>query len=832
MTMGTAWIALMAAGAAGLPGLAQAQEGAEKLPEVVAEGERINPPVSLGSGVDSGVSTIDRQDIELRTPGSGDVNQLLRILPTAQFTRQDGIASLDAIQDIRPANIAISGGRYYQNAFTLDGISVNSRLDVTNTNPQNGSELAGASAQTLWLDSELIGRIAVRDSNVSSEYGAFTGGSVAIETRDPRRTFGMTASVDYSEDALATFKMSGRTRRALEEAGVEAPAKPEFAKWRFGATVDLPLSADAALLVGYNRSTAQVVHYAGASYGRGERRYRSASDNLLVRGVYDIDAATKATAQVTYSPYSSQSGAEASIDNRVNSRGGGLAGKVGLAHKGALDWTADLSYSRSDTSRTAPPVQYNIPSNTTNGGFCTNASCTTGGIGDLDQTQDSYAFKGTLAGTLGIVRLRGGVDYEHVTARKTRPYDMLAYSRGTTGSRIVCADGNDMTCVTGEYALGQYNYSKAYDAKVDLDSVGLWGEASAEAGPLTVRGGLRYDYESFLGNHVVAPRFAAAWRLPWHDLELSVGANRYYGTSMVSYALRAHYPSLELYRRTGVSRGGSLVYSNAGWSLYSVSSGTGYSNSSLKTPYSDELTAALSGRVLGGTARLKGIYRDGRNDFVRSPMNTETVDNGDGTSSVRRYYALTNEGRSRYRGVSAEWSRSFGKQAVALSLNYSTTKRTNVDYFEDSDDQLFDPVPVLYQGEATTSAAIARMNRDADYAAPLLATATWSSAWLRDRLRSNMTVHYRNGFDRIEDSGVNQTIGGVRYDVYEQVHYADSVDVDLNLQADIVRTRQGMLTLDLRIANLLNSIPASDYSSTSSPWQYGRSFWVGLKYRL
>lgn len=836
MKTGTAWVALSALGMGGWASSAAAQEAATDaraaLPEVVAEGERVEAPVALGRGVDAGISTLERQDIDLRTPGSGDVNQLLRLLPSVQFSRQQGLADPDSLQDIRPATIALSGGRYYENAFTLDGIGINSRLDVTNANAQNVDETAGGSAQTLWLDAELIGRLTVRDSNISAQYGNFTGGSVAIETRDPRRTFGITASVDYSEDALARFKMSDRSRRELEEAGTTAPARPEFAKWRFGATVDLPVSDDAAVLVGYNRSTARVVHYANALYGSAERRYLSASDNLLVRGVYDIDAATRLTGQFTYSPYSSESGAAASIDNTVNSKGGGLAGKIAAEHKGALDWTAEFSYARSNSSRTAPAVQYNIPSSSENGGFCTSSSCTTGGIGDLNQSQNSYVFRGTLGGALGVLRLRGGVEAEHVTAHKERPQDVLAYSRGTTDERIVCADGDDMTCVTGSYALGQYNYYQAYSARVNLDSLGLWGEGTVEVGPLTVRAGLRYDYESFLGNHVLAPRLAASWRLPWHDMEFSLGANRYYGTSMLSYALRAAYPALVLYRRSGVASGGSLVYSDAGWSVYSVSNSTGYRTSALKTPYSDELTAALTGTVLGGTARLKGIYRDGRNAFARSPMTSTVEDNGDGTTTTRRYYVMTNEGESRYRAVSLEWSRSFGRQGLALSLNYSKTKRTNPDYFEDVDDELFEPVPVLYRGEATTSTVIAGMNRDADYANPLTAAATWSSAWLGDRLRSNLTLHYRNGFNRIEDSGVNQTIDGVRYDVYEKVRYADSVDMDLTLQAEVVRSRYGVLMLDLRIANLLNSIPASDYASTTTPWQNGRSVWTGLKYRF
>lgn len=829
MRMHTAWIAIAAACFGGGTAQAQDQSGdektAESLPEVVAEGEQVAAPVALGSGVNSGTTTIDRQDIQLRAPGSGDVNKLLRILPTAQFNRDDGIASQDNIQDIRPANISISGGHYYANNISLDGVNINSRLDVTNDNPQNGSEVAGPGAQTHWLDAELVGKITVFDSNVSAEYGNFTGGAMTIETRDPSRTLGITATASHTSDEVTSFKLS---RAALEQfEGTDLPETPEFEKWRYGGTVDLPLGDLAALLIAYNHSESRVTHFANAKYGNAERRFRDSSDNVLVKGIFDIDNATVLRGQFAYTPYSSTSSTDAAVDAVVDSRGGGITSKLEVEHTGALSWKVQGSYAYTDTSRTAPGVQYNIPNTTTNGAFCANSTCTTGGIGDLDQTQRIYTLKGTMGTELGNLALRGGVDYEHVSARKSRPEDVLAYSRGKLASNIVCVDGNSLDCATGEYALEQYNYSKAYDARVSLDSAGAWLEGTLEMGALTLRGGLRYDYESFLANHVLAPRFAAAYRLPWNDVEISIGANRYYGTSMLSYALREQYPSLEIWKRTGVSSGGNLLYTDAGWALSSVSNSTGYRNSELDTPYSDELTAAINGRLLGGVARLKGIYRDGKNLFARTPMLTE-VSGG----LTLRYYNMSNEGSSTYRGASFEWERSFGKHALGLSVNYSTTKRTNPDYLADVDDELWDELPALYDGGIYTSREIAEMNRDANYAAPLLVNATWSAVWLSDRLRSNVSVHYRNGFDRIEDTGVNQTIEGIRYDVYELVNYSDSVDVDLNLEADVVRSRYGSLTLTAEISNLFNTVPSSDYTSTTVPYQLGRQAWIGVKYRF
>jgi len=76
-TMFTVWAA----------GEAHAQDpGAERLPTVTVEDERSAASrYRFGDPVDSGTSVIDEAAIAADTPGSGDVNQLLKALPTAQF---------------------------------------------------------------------------------------------------------------------------------------------------------------------------------------------------------------------------------------------------------------------------------------------------------------------------------------------------------------------------------------------------------------------------------------------------------------------------------------------------------------------------------------------------------------------------------------------------------------------------------------------------------------------------------------------------------------------------------------------------------------------------
>ncbi|WP_333572257.1 TonB-dependent receptor plug domain-containing protein [Sphingomonas sp.] len=810
-------------------GQVRAQQ-AEVLPETVARGEKADPSYELQPGNDTGTTVIREKEIKARGPGSGDVNQLLKALPTVQFDRRAGLASREAIQDIRPADISISGGRIYENLITIDGIDANTRLDVTENNPQHFAEPAGNAAQNLWLDSNLVGEIVVRDSNVSAEFGRFTGGALDIRTRDPKRHFGGNASLSYTADALVDYRISEASRAALGNAAL--PERPSFRKWRFGASVDLPVSEDVAFLVAANRSRADVTYRRAATYGGTPYGQHSLSDNLMLRGVADLSPSLKLTGQFTYSPYESQSSAANGINNLITSKGGGLAGQLQLDGSGTTRWSLKARFSHNDSGRTAPPNNYSIPSSSTNGRVCSSTNCTIGGFGNVDQWQNNIGLSFTAARDIGTGELRGGVDYQRVEAMRSRPQTNNAFSRGTTATNIACGSGDSLLCATGQYALTQYSEYRAYRAEAALDSVSAWAEYSVKAGPVDLRGGLRYDYESFLGNHNVAPRLSATLDLPWQGWAVTAGANRYYGRSMLGYALREQYPDNFTYRRTGVRSGASLVFSDAGWTLYDTSHSTSYANADLKTPYSDELTGAVTGRVLGGTIRLKGVFRWAKDEFSRSSATRVTGTLETGATTTYTLYTPNNDGRSRYRGASLEWTRAFGKHSIAANVNYSKAFTSNTDYFVISDDVEDEAVFYVYNGALVSAASINDQNQRLEFASPFLANFTWTGRWFHDRLTTNVNARYRNGFDRIEVTGNRQTVNGARYEVVALRHYASGLDVNLNAQLDVIRSRAGTLTLDARIANLLNRVPVQDSALIANPYQMGRSAWFGLAYRF
>jgi len=817
------------------PAIAQTVSSAPagEAPTVVVEGEGSAPRgYRMGEAQDSGASTFRRDSVEARAPGSGDVNEILKALPTVQFTSTQGRATRAELQDLRPENISISGGATNENLFVLDGVGVNSRLDVSATNFADFDDVANGSAQTVWMDSSLIGEVIVRDSNISAEYGQFTGGVVEIATRAPGRVYGGEAYYGMTSTDMTSFRVSDRARDALSV----MPVKPDYDKRRYGFSVDLPVSERLRMLAAYNRSEARVTNYPSTNYvSLGNLSQRSVSDNFLLKGEYDLASDLLLTGQVNYSPYESEFHPINSRDNLLESHGGGLTAKLGLeGRRGMANWALDLTHAWSDNDRDGPAGTIMIPTSAIGFGDCSlGSSCVMGSVGPLTQQQSDTGLKGRWEQQLGAGQLRAGFEYAHIEGEKARSQTVYSYLGGVASPTTACAIDEGMSCIPGVYAAARRNGYAAFDASASLDSLGLWAEYNFDWAGFMIRAGARYDYETFLENHNVAPRLSVSRDLPWAGINLTVGANRYYGRSFLGYALREGMGVTRGYTRTPTLVNGQTVWSD-NWVLTSHSDTSRWSNIGLDTPYSDEFSIALNGPVgwIGGEYRIKGIIRESRDQFASSVAETSFYDTETGTTARRSTRTITNDGERSYEGLSLEYVRDFGRNhTVSVSTNLSHTDATNISYFDVADETEFEGQLVYYQGAVVPKLQALADNQLEDYANPFIINADWAARWFDGRLRTNVNARWRDSFERVDDTGVNITVDGVRYDVFDKIQFDSSVDVNLSATVELARTRYGAASLDVRVNNLFNTVPDQDYTTSSQPYQLGRNAWVSLKYR-
>ena len=202
-----------------------------------------------------------------------------------------------------------------------------------------------------------------------------------------------------------------------------------------------------------------------------------------------------------------------------------------------------------------------------------------------------------------------------------------------------------------------------------------------------------------------------------------------------------------------------------------------------------------------------------------------------GGTSTFTSYTVTNEGETSYQGLSLEYLRDFGRHTLSLSTNLSKTTSNAENYFETSDDDLFDSEQVFYQGQVVSLLDILRENQRLDFASPFIVNASLSSSWWGGRLQTTLNGRFRDGFEQIGDTGATQLVEGVRYDVWDVLEYDPSVTFNLNASLDIARAGLGSATLDLRVDNVFDTIPNNNSVSVAQPYQLGRVMWVGLKVR-
>lgn len=833
--------------AAGWNVAASAQETAvasDTLPTVVVDGEATaTPAYRFGDGLNSGTTVLSEEAVRTRAPGSGDAIQLLKLIPGAQFALDEAEATRDSLRDLRPAEVSISGARATENMFVLDGVGVNTLFEIngpgsTGTSPAHFNDVAGVSAQSIWIDTNLIGGITVRDSNISAEYGRFTGGVVEIVTREPAREASLQGSIGYTGTDMTSYKLAPVSAEDYPDG---APETPNYVRRRWGLSGDLPVGESFRLLAGVNHSEASTIYNRSTNYGGGTYGSKSVSDNYLLKLAADLPGEMKLSAQVTHAPYRSEYEGGNARNNMIMTHGGGTTASLDMTGAwGPGEWKLSLSQAFSDNDREAPDNNFSRPRLA--GGsvdWCSASSCTEGGFGDIHQRQYDTTLNGTWSQPFLGTDLRLGFTYTRVRAQKERLQENRAYRTGSTtvGGVAVgqispltqCASATDVSCVTGEYALAEYVAYRPYDVDIDIDAVSLWGESVAEIAGFTLRAGLRYDHESYLGNHNLSPRLSVSHKLPW-GVTATAGLNRYYGRSFLGYAVREAMPPTVIYSRRYTLSGGRRLWSD-NWFLSSYTQPTAYSTADLSTPYNDEATLALTGPLLGGEWRVKGVYREGR-DLISSDVAETLVYDSLGTPRTYRSYSVTNGGESRYTGGTLEWLRTFGNHSLTASTSFSKTKSSAVDYYDISDDETLEFTRVVYNGRIVSLLDLAKENQRIDFAAPFTANLDWQSRWFDERLTMTVSGRYRGGFKRIEDTGVNERIDAVSYDVYDVVSYDPSVDVDLNASLDLVRRDGHSATLDLRVSNLFDTVPNRNVGYSSQPWQLGRVVWVGFNFRF
>ncbi|MEE1890236.1 TonB-dependent receptor plug domain-containing protein [Pseudomonas carassii] len=778
------------------------------------------------------------EQIEKRPQANSNLTDLLRSHPVVQFSNssQSGLNQ----GEIKPDSISIHGSRPYQGLFSLDGMRMNNDLDPVDAG--NGVTLASgtSSEQGFYLDSRLIESLEVHDSNISARYSGFTGGVVEATSRSWRGGQGGRVYYRHSDaDWNHTFSDS---RLDFDSANnsVDRPARfqPKYQKSDYGAWAETQLAENLGVVVSASRRDSKIpMHDLGGQALLVEgtelvpidsparnRQQRRQSDNLSAK--FSLYATPETTLHwtVLYSGYEEQMFQNTIADSGYRNSHDGLGSILKLEQLtdlGRLDLSA--SYRHMTDEREGDTDFRILVRDFTDWQDPRNYQY--GGPGSLESYQDTVELSGQFAfdqlrtGVLGH-QVTVGAGVNQVDAQFKR--DQTYYSATFTG-------------MDDEFNLQQVDAFFAGSSSTRYTSYHLFLEDAVEWGRVTVRPGVRLDRDDFVGRNNLAPRLAVSWDVQGNgDTVLKAGANRYYGSSMLTYALYgAQNGGL---KHCYVERDCLALNDNGDGSWDATPDYEGLDG--LKTPYSDELMVGLSQRWGNSLWSLQYVNRKHRDEVRSRPKypdsrasdkrsvkqftNDSKTDSDNVYLSVSMLEPLRWQGAEHVFGASLAWQRT--RSDTALELGY-----TDIDL-----SMKLDPDKAWYNGKVISAKDLPAT----DFNAPWKLNLDWQATWQAQGLSLFNRLTFESSRDQVykhdTDADGYYTLpdSGLRVRKYSSARIGSLWRWDTSLQWKPAFA--GGLGFTAEVNNLFNTRNQSDTlnwrGDTYKVYQPGRQLWLGLSY--
>ncbi|MEZ4600443.1 MAG: TonB-dependent receptor plug domain-containing protein [Syntrophotaleaceae bacterium] len=727
-------------------------------------------------------TVIKRETIENLPFRNDSINEALTVLPGVQFSEGADISTRGG--DILPPAVSISGGKTFENNFTIDGISNNSLIDPEgDTDPVTNNDVPGH-AQDLFLDNSLVGAITVYDSNVPARFGNFKGGVVDAEIISPDPWFGGKLFYRTTRDEWTSFHIDQEDEQDFLNS-TDHRQQPKFRKHHFGFDLHLPVSSRLMTLAAYRQMYSRIPLKQDEETETQERR----GENYLLKTVFLATEDTSFSFLWTYAPYRGVYFKDGFRDSEFTLRGGGhLFSVTGHTRLPLGDLDVQVAYRTSENSRKAPTdmIQTEISDNVWD---------KEGFLGDIEKTQESYQIKTDFAFrpfSTGPIHhgVNTGLDIQRIEAKTERVDTSYLYTY------LIDAPPRRTAYEKGETEVLQRMYS------FHLEDIVRWAR-------LEVRPGVRLDYDDFTHNLNLAPRLMAGLDL-FGDQQtfLIAGFNRYYANNILAYKLR------EALNPTYQERWSETD----GWTLYSRSV-TDSKYSELETPFTDEQVLGLEHQLFGGKAALRYVHRKGRDELAKTFEQEE-----DGIY----YNTPNNNGSSRHESYRISWERQWAKHYLTINAAYQKTETSNESYDELLEEEDLHE-RVWYDGRLLEASEMPRKDFNRNWIVNLAYVGKFPYGFTFSGL-----AKYRSGYEKLKTTGEDMILpNGDSVPIFDKVKKGGSVVVSCRLEWEKDLWSDQSMILSLDAFNLLNKkVTISDPDSNEFADEIGRQIWAGLEYRF
>ncbi len=807
---------------AGGAGAAPETPAAEILPQGVPTLEQVTV-VGQAEDLLTGSSKLAGEALQQLPRKNSSLTETITVLPRVQIGERQRTS--ENAGEILPPLISISGGRAYENNYTIDGININSILDPLTANSiAESTRDVPSHPQRGFIHLDLIDKVTVYDSNIPARYGSFVGGVVDAETRLPSHEFGGRVSVRTTRDAWTQFHIDSESKDAFEHS-TDQGLQPRFEKYDAGLELDLPMNEEMGLLAAYKIIRSDVEIYNIDQW----QNNRKTLENFFLKYAWQPETPYALELTASYTPSEEEFFIDQTRDSNITIDRGGysLSGKLtGDLQLGVLEISS--AYLTNDNSRKAETDHYFWPAETPSknwGEVYDLPFSAEGGYGDIDSKEESLQFKldllsrplplqlltNTINAGLAIDHDKGRYDRKHTTYEH-------ALNRAVTDDTVLCETG-DPSCIDNEVYFRERRVYYAEDESATINSYAAYLDDLIETGPFSFRPGVRLSYDDYMKNTDLAYRFAGSWDLLRNGQTVLIGGyNRYYGKPLLTYSLREARTPYQIQARAKETDGSNAL---TDWEPSRDEVFFNYKYSELDTPYSDEWNLGIAQRFFDGTLEINYLERDNKDQFAKELVTT-TVDN-----ATQRNWELNNNGSSKYKSVKVSWERQWLNHYLNINYTYSKQDSSNESY-DDTFDEGDLEEEVWYDGKRVNGSDLPRL----DYNREHLFNIIYVGRLPLQFTFTNVTRYLGEYEARTRLSSAEKTARGIPSDLtaYEDVTRPDYWVFDWRLDWEKAIYREQNLVLSLEINNVFDRTPPAGDSDTT--YELGRQFWLGMAYKF
>lgn len=597
-----------------------------------------------------GKTVYSKEDLQKTPNSSKNITDFLKVNPNVQFSNDHRAAGSQA--ELKPAEISINGAQTYRNKFIINGVNSTNNLDPMGSGDAYDGKLS-ESSQGLAINTDLICSLEVLDSNISAEYGEFTGGVIKAETCAPNTEIGkIHGSVTYDYTSSDWAKYHYATDEEQDEfLEPTSDNQKDFTKQGVSANIYSKLSEQWGINLYGSTHQSLIPVLSGLTSPQkldNERQNMNAGATLF----YTPSNQNQLKFGFDYGDLDSTN----YIAKRLDS--GSITNTETLSLFGEL--TSKFSNSTL-TQNVSYQNMSNARRNDTNLGIIWKQTPTKNwsnnpGQGaassDIELSQDVFSYSArnvfdpiTWANTTYTVSF--GLGYTHTLAKWARPNDSYMYNQPklfSNSAKYTCL-AEDILCDApsvenndqGQFLSNGKYYQKG-STDLSQDAVHIFAENNMDWQKFSARLGLRADYETLSKNLNLAPRTSFKYK-PFNSdaLSFTTGWNRYYSNYTLNTELRDEVANLDYnLKRTSNPQDEWIKTGLSDLLLNNVN----IRRSELDTPYSDEIVFGINGQLKNWNIGLKWVNRDSKDEITKSRFTVS------GTKNTIDYFTYSNRGQS------------------------------------------------------------------------------------------------------------------------------------------------------------------------------------------